>query len=199
MSMKVATRQVDGVTILDLSGRITLGEGSVTLRDAVHDVLAKGSKKILLNLGEHQLHRQLRHRRTGQRLHLGQESRAASSSCSTSPRRSTTCSRSPSSIPSSTSGTTRPAPSAPSGKPSPCPAIARPPPVPASPRRNKTAADRFGGRFTSSLPVGSRVARSRRSGEIHLRRFLRTRVRRVVLRLRLVPRDMPAQMLFGNC
>ena len=52
MSMKVATRQVDGVTILDLSGRITLGEGSVTLRDAVHDVLAKGSKKILLNLDE---------------------------------------------------------------------------------------------------------------------------------------------------
>ena len=51
MSMKVATRQVDGVTILDLSGRITLGEGSVTLRDAVHDVLAKGSKHILLNLG----------------------------------------------------------------------------------------------------------------------------------------------------
>jgi anti-sigma B factor antagonist len=50
MSMKVATRQVDGVTILDLSGRITLGEGSVTLRDTVHDVLAKGSKKILLNL-----------------------------------------------------------------------------------------------------------------------------------------------------
>ncbi len=50
MSMKVATRQVDGVTILDLSGRITLGEGSVTLRDAVHDTLAKGSKHILLNL-----------------------------------------------------------------------------------------------------------------------------------------------------
>ena len=50
MSMKVATRQVDGITILDLSGRITLGEGSVTLRDAVHDVLAKGQKKILLNL-----------------------------------------------------------------------------------------------------------------------------------------------------
>jgi anti-sigma B factor antagonist len=46
MSMKVATRQVDGVTILDLSGRITLGEGSVTVRDAVRDVLAKGSKKI---------------------------------------------------------------------------------------------------------------------------------------------------------
>ena len=52
MSMKFQTRQVDDVTILDLSGRITLGEGSVTLRDAVRDVLAKGSKKILLNLGD---------------------------------------------------------------------------------------------------------------------------------------------------
>ncbi len=52
MSMKYNTRQVDGVTVLDLSGRITLGEGSVTLRDAVKDVLAKGSKKILLNMGD---------------------------------------------------------------------------------------------------------------------------------------------------
>jgi len=52
MSMKVAIRQVDGITILDLSGRITLGEGSITLRDSVRDVLAKGSKKILLNLGQ---------------------------------------------------------------------------------------------------------------------------------------------------
>ena len=52
MSMKVSTRQVDGVTILDLSGRITLGEGSVTIRDAVRDLLAKGQKKILLNLGD---------------------------------------------------------------------------------------------------------------------------------------------------
>ncbi|ADW67246.1 STAS domain-containing protein [Granulicella tundricola] len=52
MSMKFKTRQVDGVTVLDLSGRITLGEGSVTLRDAVRDVLSKGSNKILLNLGD---------------------------------------------------------------------------------------------------------------------------------------------------
>src|SRR6201747_595751 len=50
MSMKVKPRQVDGITIMDLSGRITLGEGSVTIRDAVRDVLAKGSNKILLNL-----------------------------------------------------------------------------------------------------------------------------------------------------
>ena len=52
MSMKSSTRQVDGVTILDLSGRITLGEGSVQLRDTVRDLLSKGSKHILLNLGD---------------------------------------------------------------------------------------------------------------------------------------------------
>jgi anti-sigma B factor antagonist len=50
--MKSSTRQVDGVTIVDLSGRITLGEGSVVLRDLVRDLLGKGSKKILLNLGD---------------------------------------------------------------------------------------------------------------------------------------------------
>jgi anti-sigma B factor antagonist len=50
--MKVTTRQVDGITILDLSGRITLGEGSVQLRDAVRDLLSKGQKQILLNLGD---------------------------------------------------------------------------------------------------------------------------------------------------
>ena len=52
MSMKLNTRQVDGVTILDLSGRITLGEGSVQLRDAIRDLLAKVSKLIMLNLAD---------------------------------------------------------------------------------------------------------------------------------------------------
>jgi anti-sigma B factor antagonist len=52
VSMKVNTRQVDGVTIVDASGRITLGEGSVILRDTVRDLLSKGSKKIILNLAE---------------------------------------------------------------------------------------------------------------------------------------------------
>ena len=51
MSVKITTRQVDGVTVLDLSGRITLGEGSVQLRDSVRDLLSKGQKLILLNLG----------------------------------------------------------------------------------------------------------------------------------------------------
>jgi anti-sigma B factor antagonist len=43
---------VDGVTIIDLSGRITLGEGSSVLRDLVRQTVAKGNKKILLNLGD---------------------------------------------------------------------------------------------------------------------------------------------------
>ncbi len=51
-TMKSSTRQVDGVTVVDLSGRITLGEGSVVLRDQVRDLLAKGQKKILLNMAE---------------------------------------------------------------------------------------------------------------------------------------------------
>ena len=50
--MKISTRNVDGVSILDCSGRITLGEGSITLRDTVRELLGKGQKKILLNLGD---------------------------------------------------------------------------------------------------------------------------------------------------
>ena len=52
MSMKTSTRQVNGITIVDLSGRITLGEGSVLLRDMVRDLVTKGQRKILLNLGD---------------------------------------------------------------------------------------------------------------------------------------------------
>ena len=52
MTMKASTRQVNGVTVVDMSGRITLGEGSVILRDTIRDLLGKGQKKILLNLGD---------------------------------------------------------------------------------------------------------------------------------------------------
>lgn len=52
MSAKITTRQVDAVTVLDVSGKITLGEGSSALRDALHAAVAAGNKKILLNLGE---------------------------------------------------------------------------------------------------------------------------------------------------
>jgi anti-sigma B factor antagonist len=52
VTMKASTRQVDGITIVDLSGRITLGEGSVVLRDNIRDIVGQGHKKILLNLGD---------------------------------------------------------------------------------------------------------------------------------------------------
>ena len=52
MALTIASREVDGVTVLDLSGRITLGEGSVQLRDAIRDLISKGSKSILVNLGD---------------------------------------------------------------------------------------------------------------------------------------------------
>ena len=52
MTIKANNRQVNGVTVVDMSGRITLGEGSVILRETVKDLLAKGHKKILLNLGD---------------------------------------------------------------------------------------------------------------------------------------------------
>ena len=52
MSVKLTTRQVGDVTVIDVAGRITLGEGSSVLRDALRDLVSKGQKKILLNLGE---------------------------------------------------------------------------------------------------------------------------------------------------
>ena len=52
MSMKLTTREVGGVSIVDLSGKITLGEGGVALRDEVRKLVAAGKKKIVLNLAE---------------------------------------------------------------------------------------------------------------------------------------------------
>ena len=52
MTMKASNRQVSGVTVVDLSGRITLGEGSTVLRETVKDLLSKGQRKILLNLAD---------------------------------------------------------------------------------------------------------------------------------------------------
>ena len=52
MALKVNVREVGDVTILDLSGKITLPEGSEILRDAVYDALRGGARKIILNLAE---------------------------------------------------------------------------------------------------------------------------------------------------
>jgi anti-sigma B factor antagonist len=52
MSIKLSSRQVGDVTVVDAAGRITLGEGSSALRDTLRDMVTKGQKKILLNLSE---------------------------------------------------------------------------------------------------------------------------------------------------
>jgi anti-sigma B factor antagonist len=43
---------VGDVTVIDASGRITLGEGASNFRDSIRDLAAKGNKKLLLNLGD---------------------------------------------------------------------------------------------------------------------------------------------------
>lgn len=49
--LNISERQAGDVTILDLSGKITIGEGSVALRTTIRRLLGEGKNKILLNLG----------------------------------------------------------------------------------------------------------------------------------------------------
>jgi anti-sigma B factor antagonist len=48
--MKISNREVDHVTIIDLDGRIVLGDETDQVRTAVRELIAKGKKKIILNL-----------------------------------------------------------------------------------------------------------------------------------------------------
>jgi anti-sigma B factor antagonist len=50
--MTITTREVSHVTIVDINGRITLGEETGLLRDTVRDLIAAGKKKIVLNLAQ---------------------------------------------------------------------------------------------------------------------------------------------------
>ena len=50
--MTIETRTVKDVTILDIHGKITIGEGSAEIRKKVRDLLGAGHKKLLLNLGD---------------------------------------------------------------------------------------------------------------------------------------------------
>lgn len=52
MSVNLNIRQVGDVTVVDVAGRITLGEGSSALRETLKEIVGKGQKNILLNLGE---------------------------------------------------------------------------------------------------------------------------------------------------
>jgi anti-sigma B factor antagonist len=52
VSVTINSRVSGDVTIVDVAGKITLGDGSAMLRDKVKELSAAGTKKILLNLGE---------------------------------------------------------------------------------------------------------------------------------------------------
>jgi len=51
-SLFATTREYSGITLVDLSGRISLGDGSALLRKTVRDLLEEGRTKIILNLGD---------------------------------------------------------------------------------------------------------------------------------------------------
>jgi len=50
--MQIHQRTVGDVTIVDLNGKMTLGEGDELLRDKVNSLIQQGQKKIILNLSE---------------------------------------------------------------------------------------------------------------------------------------------------
>jgi anti-sigma B factor antagonist len=52
VSVKLSTRQVGNVSVIDVAGRITLGEGSAALRETLREMVAKNQNKILLNLAD---------------------------------------------------------------------------------------------------------------------------------------------------
>ena len=52
MSLSLNTRKVDGVVIVDMSGKLTIGEPVLSLREAVRRFVEDGSRKFVLNLGE---------------------------------------------------------------------------------------------------------------------------------------------------
>jgi anti-sigma B factor antagonist len=50
--MDIKERVVEGVSILDLSGKIVLGEGDLQIKERIRDLLSDGQRKVLLNLGD---------------------------------------------------------------------------------------------------------------------------------------------------
>jgi anti-sigma B factor antagonist len=52
MSLKIHRREGSGIAILDLNGKVTLGEGAAILREALSLEFAHGIRKILLNLAD---------------------------------------------------------------------------------------------------------------------------------------------------
>jgi anti-sigma B factor antagonist len=51
-TMDIKERVVEGVSVLDISGKIVLGEGDIQIKDRIKDLLSDGQRRILLNLGD---------------------------------------------------------------------------------------------------------------------------------------------------
>lgn len=52
MSVALSPRQIGDVTVVDIAGRITLGEGSSNLHEGIRDLVDRGRNKLLLNLAD---------------------------------------------------------------------------------------------------------------------------------------------------
>ena len=52
MSLSVKTRKIDDTVIVDMSGKLTIGEPVLSLRETVRRFLEDGSRKFVLNLGD---------------------------------------------------------------------------------------------------------------------------------------------------
>jgi len=52
MTVLVKIRRLDDVVIIDLSGRITIGEGTLTVREALQELIEAGNQKFLVNLAD---------------------------------------------------------------------------------------------------------------------------------------------------
>jgi hypothetical protein len=72
VSVKLNTRQVGDVTVVDVAGRITLGEGSSALRDALRDILHRQLGDRRAGIGFHHRHQQRRTVETAQPEQAGE-------------------------------------------------------------------------------------------------------------------------------
>jgi anti-sigma B factor antagonist len=52
VALQGTCREIEDIAIIDFSGKITLGEGSATLRRTIRELIDKGHRKIVLNLGD---------------------------------------------------------------------------------------------------------------------------------------------------
>ena len=111
MALQGTCRQIGEVAIIDFSGKITLGEGSATLRKTIREMADGGQKKIVLNLADVDY---IDSSGIGELVSgfTPCAAPAANSSCCISPSAFTTSCRSRASSPSSTSNPTKPTPSA---------------------------------------------------------------------------------------